>query len=116
MVVGMSKIQRLIGNIKNTKYTFINFLLFALLIYFIFHAIAGNRGVIAYLRLYDSIEKLEDEVKTLKAERIELEHKVNLLKSSIDLDMLDEQARRVLGVAKDDEKVFVVQPCNHKDK
>lgn len=78
--------------------------------YFIFHAIAGNRGVIAYLRLNDNIESIVKEADALKTERIELEHKVNLLKSSIDLDMLDEQARKVLGLAKEEENVFVVQP------
>ncbi len=106
----MKILSNAIYSFKNRKYSLLHCLLFVLLMYFIFHAIAGNRGMLAYLRLHNNIESIAKEADTLKAERIELEHKVNLLKSSIDLDMLDEQARKVLGLAKEGENVFVVQP------
>ncbi len=81
----------------------------AILIYFIFHAIAGNRGVIAYFKLNQKMEKSGAELDTLRVERVELEHRVNLLKPPLDKDMLDEQARKTLGVAAPSEKVFVVE-------
>ncbi len=97
--------------LKDKKVAF-NTLLLLILIYFIFHALAGNRGIIAYFKLNQQIEKLTTELDSLRAERIELEHKVKLLKSPLDKDMLDEQARKVLGVSKPNEKVFIVKPSN----
>ncbi|MES2214728.1 MAG: septum formation initiator family protein [Pseudomonadota bacterium] len=88
--------------------------LLSLLIYFVFHAVAGNRGILAYFKLNKKLEESSVELDHLKAERIELEHKVRLLKPPVDLDMLDEQARRVLGVAKPNEKVFVVEDKSNK--
>lgn len=95
-------------NILTDKKLMFNCLILLILFYFIFHTIAGNRGVIAYFQLNQKIDKSNMELDILKAERIDLEHKVNLLKSPIDRDMLDEQARKVLGVARPGEKVFVV--------
>lgn len=89
--------------------------MFCVLIYFIFHTIAGNRGIIAYFKINQKIEKSNNDLNILKAERIDLEHKVNLLKSPIDRDMLDEQARKVFGVAKPTEKVFVVSKPDDKN-
>jgi cell division protein FtsB len=79
------------------------------LLYFIFHAIAGNRGILAFFKTSQKMEKVATELDNLRAERIELEHRVNLLKSPLDKDMLDEQARKTLGVAGPNEKVFVVE-------
>lgn len=95
-------------NILSDRKLMFNLLILLILFYFIFHTIAGNRGIIAYFKLNQKIEKSNTELDVLKAERIDLEHKVNLLKSPIDRDMLDEQARKVLGVARPGEKVFVV--------
>jgi len=79
-----------------------------ILIYFIFHAIAGNRGMLAFFKINQRMERAGIELDALRAERIELEHRVNLLKAPLDKDMLDEQARKALGVASPNEKVFVV--------
>lgn len=105
----MKVLLNALNNFRNRKSSLLHYLLFGLLMYFAFHAIAGNRGMIAYFKLHSTIDSFADEADTLKAERIELEHKVNLLKSSVDLDMLDEQARKVLGFSKEHENVFVVQ-------
>lgn len=78
-----------------------------LLGYFVFHCIYGNKGVIAYLKVNRQLEKAYDELKLLQAERVELEHNVKLLRTeSLDKDMLDEQARKVLGIAAPSEQVF----------
>ncbi len=80
----------------------------AVLLYFIFHAIYGNRGIVAYFKLNSNVENLEKELEELKAERLEIEHKVKSLKSeSLDRDLLDEQARKGLGVAGEKEQAFV---------
>jgi cell division protein FtsB len=97
----------LLSKIKNPKRSAICFFLICAFVYFAFHAIVGNRGLLAYFKLSESFAESVKKLDELKAQRLEIEHKVNLLKSSIDLDMLDQEARRVLGVAMPDEKVFV---------
>lgn len=79
------------------------FFVFALF-YLGFHTVSGERGVYAMLRETHKITQLKAEFEETKAKRQAIEHKVKLLSaSSLDLDMLDEQAHRVLGVAAPDE-------------
>lgn len=101
---------KLLRHILSDKKLAFNALLLLILLYFIFHALAGNRGIIAYFKLNQQIAKSAAELDDLRAERIELEHRVKLLKSPLDKDMLDEQARKILGVSGPNEKVFVVNP------
>lgn len=90
------------------KKQLVNGILLSVLLYFVFHAIYGNRGILAYFNLNQKIEKAEKELEEIRAERLELKHKVKLLKSdSLDPDMLDEQVRKNLGVAGNKEKAFV---------
>ncbi len=99
----------LINLIKSYKIIIFNILLSLSLVYFTFHAIYGNRGIIAYFKLNQLLEKSHRELEILRAERIELEHKVKLLRpESLDKDMLDEQSRKVLGVASPKEQVFTI--------
>lgn len=75
--------------------------------YFSYHAFSGNRGLGALIDLTYRIEKAHTQLDYIRAERINLEHKVKLLRNeSIDLDLLDEQARKVLGYARGDEVVI----------
>lgn len=102
----MSILNLVLSN-NNTKKIILNIFLALLLGYFVFHCIYGNKGVIAYLKVNRQLEKAYDELKLLRAERIELEHNVKLLRTeSLDKDMLDEQARKVLGIAAPSEQVF----------
>ncbi|ABE04828.1 hypothetical protein A3306_06225 [Rickettsia bellii] len=102
----MSILNLVLSN-NNTKKIILNIFLALLLGYFVFHCIYGNKGVIAYLKVNRQLEKAYDELKLLQAERVELEHNVKLLRTeSLDKDMLDEQARKVLGIAAPSEQVF----------
>ncbi|WP_341749618.1 septum formation initiator family protein [Candidatus Tisiphia endosymbiont of Sialis lutaria] len=102
--------QYFIDLVKRSKIIIFNVLLSLLLAYFIFHSIYGNRGIIAYFTLNQRLEKAYSELETLRAERVELEHKVTLLRpESLDKDMLDQEVRRVLGVASPTEQVFTVK-------
>jgi cell division protein FtsB len=57
--------------------------------------------------LTQQIDKLQSDLDTVRAERLHIEHRVNLLRSeSLDLDILDEQARAILGFAGDGEEVY----------
>lgn len=91
-----------------TKKQLIYGILVSILLYFIFHAIYGNRGILAYFNLQQKIEKAEDELEDIRTERLEIEHRVKSLTSeSLDPDMLDEHARKSLGVAGKKEEAFV---------
>jgi cell division protein FtsB len=80
----------------------------ALLIsYFSFQVISGERGLLAMAQLSNKVKEAKSELDVVRAERLKLEHKVKLLSpNSLDLDMLDEQSRRILGYAKPQEKIY----------
>lgn len=100
-------IFNLVFSNNHTKKIILSIFLALLLGYFVFHCIYGNKGIIAYLKVNRQLEKAYDELKLLRAERVELEHNVKLLRTeSLDKDMLDEQARKVLGIAAPSEQVF----------
>lgn len=101
--------------LKSSKKIILNIFLFLLLAYFIYHSIYGSRGIIAYFSLNHQLEKAYSALEALRDERIELEHKVKLLRpESLDRDMLDQEARRVLGVAMPNEQVFVIDSVKTK--
>jgi cell division protein FtsB len=79
----------------------------ALVTYFLFHTLTGDRGVLTFISLNKELERLQNELDVSRAERLKLEHRVGLLRStSLDLDLLDEQARRYLGYAATGERVY----------
>ena len=82
------------------------------LFYLGFHAISGERGAVALVKETRRLETLKAELASVKAKRESIDHKVRLLSDqSLDLDLLDEQARFVLGMAGKNEIVyFVDQP------
>ena len=76
--------------------------------YFGYHMVEGDRGLKAYARLSAEIERAEAAYAGVSEERVKLERRVKLLRSSsLDLDMLDEQSRRVLGVVGPEDVVIV---------
>lgn len=101
--------------VKEKKSHIVSATLFILLfIYFCYHAISGDRGLLAFVRANKHVEDLKKEADTVRAERLQLEHRVSLLKpNSLDLDMLDEQARKLLGYAIKDETVYEFSPNKH---
>jgi len=64
--------------------------------------------MLAYFKLSSQIAALHSELDQVRAERLNLEHKANLLKSdSLDLDLLEEQAKAILGYTKVKELVYI---------
>jgi len=75
--------------------------------YLIFHVLSGERGVYAMLREERKLEVLKAELQKVSGERHALETRIRLInEDSLDLDMLDEQARSVLDNAGEDEVVI----------
>lgn len=69
-----------------------------ILFYLGFHTVSGERGVFALLRERHRLATLQEELQEVKSKRASIEKKVSRLgNGSVDLDLLDEQARRLLG-------------------
>jgi cell division protein FtsB len=66
--------------------------------YFVWHALNGERGLKASLEYSKQISDLEKERAALRAERAHWEHRIGLIRGDeIDRDLLDQEARRILG-------------------
>ena len=69
-----------------------------LVVYFAFHAVQGHRSIFARERLTGEIAQARETLNTLQSEREYLQHRVELLMpEGVDIDMLTERARSVLG-------------------
>ena len=78
----------------------------ALAIYFAVAAVQGDLGVLERLRIKGDIATLVAQRDTLQSEVEMLRNKtLRLSDHYLDLDLLDEQARRVLGLMRADELV-----------
>lgn len=74
--------------------------------YFVYHTVEGDRGVLAWLRLKNEILEAELQLAKVTAERQSLEHRVLLLRPDhLDPDMLEERARIMLNMGREDEVV-----------
>ena len=75
--------------------------------YFVYHAIHGDRGIYAWLRINQELKVANQEAAQLKTERVALERRITLLSSaSLDRDMLDERARVMLNFAHPDDLII----------
>ena len=76
--------------------------------YFGFHALTGDRGILTGARREETLAARTAELKSLQAERIDLEHRVELLHdSNLSRDLLEERARVLLGFA--DPRDYVIR-------
>lgn len=76
--------------------------------YFGYHAVEGDRGIIAWMLLNQQIREAQATERSLAGEREILERRVALLSpSSLDPDLLDERARVMLNLAHSDDVVIM---------
>ena len=79
-----------------------------LCLYFAYHLLHGDRGFFANKGLQVKLAQTESKLEEKRRERLALENRVRLLRpDGIDLDLLDERARVVLGFVKADERVIL---------
>ncbi len=77
---------------------------FAGVCFFAFHALQGEYGLFALMQADSRAAELELELQQVRAERIAAENKTRRLSDDyLDVDLLDERARIVLGYARHDE-------------
>lgn len=79
--------------------------------YFAYHAVQGDRGLIALGHLRADVDQLQAKVLDARAERMDLEAKVAALRAeSLDPDLLEERARVLLGYGHADETIVMTDP------
>ncbi|MBI4183822.1 MAG: septum formation initiator family protein [Proteobacteria bacterium] len=79
--------------------------------YFAYHAIEGERGLLAWLRMTKEIEVAREVLAEIDAERTALERRVALLTPGhLDPDVLDERARALLDLVGEGEIVVPLSP------
>jgi cell division protein FtsB len=84
--------------------------LLVLCAYFAYHALSGDRGLWALIKLKKENQEAHTELETIQAERQGLERRVEHMRpESLDLDLADEQARKALGYTKPDEEIYYLK-------
>jgi cell division protein FtsB len=81
-----------------------------LVVYFAYHLVQGDRGLIAWLRLTQEINEAHATLATVEAQRQPLEHRVSLLRDHVDPDLLDENVRASLNLVGANEVVIFAKP------
>ncbi len=88
-----------------TLLTFLTLLMLG--VYFTFAAVQGDFGVFKRAEVNAEARALEDKLAVLNQEVVRMENLTRRLSDSyLDLDLLDEQARDVLGMIRTDEIVI----------
>ena len=97
--------------LNNIKPVLINLSLFVclllFLIYFSYVAIFGNNGLKRYIDLEFEIIELNNNFNSIEKVMHELEMKTSKLSNNLDLDLLDQQSRSVLGLIRNDEIMII---------
>ena len=79
--------------------------------YFAYHLVHGDRGLVAWRDLSERIRETETTARQVAGDRHEMERRVALLRpDSLDRDMLDERVREVLNLAHPDDVVILRGP------
>jgi cell division protein FtsB len=79
----------------------------SLVVYFSYHLVEGDRGLVAWRQLNDQIKVAETQLAVSEAARTALDRRVALLRPNhLDRDMLDERARAALNLVGPDERVI----------
>jgi len=79
--------------------------------YFLCYGLLGDRGLLAQYRLQNTLVVAKAELQRVQETRQTLENRTRLLRPDhLDLDMLDERARALLGYTKPNEYVILLDP------
>ena len=77
-------------------------------VYFGYHTVQGDRGLFAWWRLKQEVRQAEETLASIQSERDRLDHRVQQLRPDrLDPDMLEERARVMLNMGRDDEVIVL---------
>ena len=96
--------------LKNKIVLYLSFLItFFIFIYLVYFLVNGQRGLLKYLYLTKQTEKYNHTLANLKAENdYYIDRTKRLQPNTVDLDFLDEQARKKLGLIDKNEIVIIL--------
>lgn len=94
---------------RNIRFVFSNILWICVAAYFTYHVFSGARGALSWAMLSKELKSLEKELKSLKETNDILENKISLLRTNnLDLDLLEEEAYSILGLAKEKDQIILL--------
>lgn len=94
---------------RNVRFILSNIVWICIASYFTYHMLTGARGALSWAMLSGEVNSLEKELNDLKEENTFLENKIKgLRKSSLDLDLLEEEAMNVLGLVREDNLIVLL--------
>ena len=86
-------------------------------VYFAYHAVNGDRGLMAWLEMNDRVAVAEAAAETISSQRRVIENRVRLLHpESLDPDMLEERVRIMLNYAYAGDIVILDQRTEPKNE
>ena len=98
------------GALKTAKAILLPGAIGALILYFSYHALAGEQGLAAWTELQNEEARLNGEIERLKLEKATLEAAlVRLRDKTMDLDYVEEIARTKLSFVRPDELLVAVR-------
>ena len=115
MIIAKNTLYNFVKKNRINKATFISYCVaVAMIFYFMFVSIFGDKGLIEFYLLKKQVSQIE-------LQKFELQDKIRLKKEmikgmnyeSLDLDLVDEQSRKILGYIGKDE-VVIYQENNKK--
>jgi len=115
MVITKNTLYNFVRKNRINKATFVSYCIaISMIFYFMFVSIFGEKGLMEYYLLKKQVSQIE-------LQKFELQNKVRLKKEmikgmdyeSLDLDLVDEQSRKILGYIGKDE-VVIYQENNKK--
>lgn len=106
----MAKMRNMVARVSPGRLFRPLFIVFVVF-YFSYHLAHGERGLFALVREQQQLAKLHQEIDTTRQARKAKEQQVaHLRDDALDLDLLDEQMRRLLGMMKPGELVVIMGP------
>tara|TARA_A100001037_G_C14730883_1_gene448752 strand:- start:217 stop:531 length:315 start_codon:yes stop_codon:yes gene_type:complete len=96
--------------LKNKLILYFSFLItFFISIYLIYFLIYGQRGMLTYFYLKNQNLQYQQSLNDLKAKNVYIEDRIRRLQpNTVDLDFLDEQVRKKLGLVDKKEIVIIL--------
>lgn len=92
---------------ENKGLAFFLFIVFLFILYFFYHTLTGNYGLISYFNHQKQLEEKTTALIKIEKEVDDKKNKVDKLRvDSLDFDLLDEKSREILGTAKKNEIVI----------
>jgi len=93
---------------RRARHTIGPFLGLTMVLYFAYHAVQGDRGLLAWWQLNKDVRVAESTLGHLQSERDRLDRRAQLLRPDhLDPDMLEERSRIMLNMGRDDEVVIL---------